>query len=172
VSRASIGGVIRALHEDDLPALADLNDAAVPAVSRLGLAGLTAHVPRCAVRLVADEGAGPVALLLALAPGADYGSENYQWFSDHRPGSMYVDRIVVAPDAHGRGLGRALYAATARQALEAGLPEVTCEVNLEPPNPQSLAFHRRLGFEQVGTQWTTGGTVQVALLAAPAPALT
>ncbi|MBC7291620.1 MAG: GNAT family N-acetyltransferase [Actinotalea sp.] len=163
--------MIRTLREDDLPVLAALNDAAVPAVNALGQEGLAAHAPRCAVALVADDGAGPLGFLLALAPGAAYASENYRWFTAHRPGSMYVDRVVVAPHAHRRGVGRALYAATARRAVGLDLPEVTCEVNLEPPNPASLAFHRRLGFEQVGTQWTTGGTVQVALLAAPSDVL-
>lgn len=169
--RATIGGVIRSLHPDDLAVLADLNDAAVPAVNALGPQGLAAHAPRCELALVADDGAGPVGLLLALAPGADYASENYRWFSAHRPGTMYVDRVVVAPAAHGRGIGRALYAATAQRAVELGLDEVTCEVNLDPPNPSSLAFHRRLGFEQVGTQRTTGGTVEVALLVAASRAL-
>lgn len=44
---------------------------------------------------------------------------------------------------------------------------LTCEVNLEPPNPHSLAFHHRLGFTQVGEQVTTRGTVRVALLVRP-----
>jgi predicted GNAT superfamily acetyltransferase len=72
---------------------------------------------------------------------------------------------VVAPHAHGRGLGRLLYDAVVDRARALGLGEVTCEVNLEPPNPGSLAFHRRLGFAQVGEQVTTGGSVRVALLA-------
>lgn len=150
----------------DLPALAALNDAAVPAVSPLGLAGLTAHAPRCVVAVVIDDDDGrPMAFLLALAPGSDYDSENYRWFASHRPGSLYVDRIVVAPAARGRGLGRLLYATVASRAGELGLTEITCEVNLEPPNPESLAFHTRLGFAQVGEQVTKGGAVRVALLA-------
>ncbi|MCL3860086.1 GNAT family N-acetyltransferase [Actinotalea sp. K2] len=150
----------------DLDALAHLNDAAVPAVNALGVEGLRVHLPRCDLALVADDGAGEIAgFLLAVGPGEPYASENYRWFSTHRPGSLYVDRIVVSPQHHGRGIGRALYAAVARRATERGLPEVTCEVNLEPPNPGSLAFHRRLGFEQVGEQTTSGGTVRVALLA-------
>jgi predicted GNAT superfamily acetyltransferase len=151
----------------DVPALAALNDAAVPAVNALGAAGLAAHVPGCDVALVVPDvdGDEPLAFVLAVAPGADYASENYRWFCAHRPGSLYVDRIVVAPRAHGRGLGRALYAAVDERARELGLGEITCEVNLEPPNPESLAFHARLGFEQVGEQVTKGGTVRVALLA-------
>lgn len=156
----------RPIAPADVPALAALNDAAVPAVNALGPDGLAAHVPRCDVALVipADDGA-PLAFLLALAPGADYASDNYRWFSVHRPGSLYVDRIVVAPHAHGRGLGRRLYDTVLDRARELGLHEVTCEVNLEPPNPESLAFHARLGFRRVGEQSTTGGTVRVALLA-------
>jgi len=151
---------------DDVPALAVLNDAAVPAVNRLGEDGLAAHVPRCAVAVtIADDDGAPLAFLLALAPGADYASENYRWFSAHRPGSLYVDRIVVAPHAHGRGLGRLLYATVEERARALGLDEITCEVNLEPPNPGSLAFHGRLGFVRVGEQVTSGGSVRVALLA-------
>jgi len=156
----------RPITDADVPALADLNDAAVPAVNGLGVDGLAAHVPGCDVALVVtDEDGAPLAFVLAVAPGADHASENYRWFSVHRPGSLYADRIVVAPHAHGRGLGRTLYAAVADRACELGLGEITCEVNLEPPNPQSLAFHARLGFEQVGEQVTKGGTVRVALLA-------
>lgn len=156
----------RPVTPDDVPALAALNDAAVPAVNALGTGGLAAHLPDCDLALVVpgDDGA-PVAFLLAVAPGSAYASANYRWFSDHRPGSLYVDRIVVAPHAHGRGLGRLLHDAALDRARALGLGEVTCEVNLDPPNPGSLAFHRRLGFTPVGEQTTTGGTVRVALLA-------
>lgn len=156
----------RPVTPDDVPALAALNDAAVPAVNALGPDGLAAHVPGCDVALVVpgDDGA-PLAFLLAVAPGAAYASENYRWFSAHRPGSLYVDRVVVAPHAHGCGLGRLLYDAVVERAQALGLGEVTCEVNLEPPNPSSLAFHDRLGFTRVGEQETTGGSVRVALLA-------
>ncbi|NMR20570.1 GNAT family N-acetyltransferase [Cellulomonas fimi] len=160
----------RPVEPADLPALAAMNDAAAPAVNRLGLDGLAVHVPRCDLAVVIDDdGGSPAGFLLALAPGADYDSENYRWFSSHRPGSLYVDRIVVAPDTHGQGLGRALYAAADECAAALGLGEITCEVNLEPPNPGSLAFHSRLGFTQVGEQSTKGGSVRVALLARPLP---
>ena len=156
---------LRAVDAADVPALAALNDAAVPAVNALGAEGLAAHVPECDLALVADGEDGPLGFLLALTPGSGYGSENYLWFSEHVPGSLYVDRIVVSPDAHGQGLGRLLYAAVDARARELGLGQVTCEVNLDPPNPGSLAFHARLGFEQVGEQVTKGGTVRVALMA-------
>jgi predicted GNAT superfamily acetyltransferase len=155
---------LRPIRPADLGRVAELNDAAVPAVNELGLEGLTAHVPACELALVAEADGEILGFLLAVAPGADYASENYRWFSSHLPGSLYVDRIVVAPSAHGRGVGRALYGAVDARARELGLGVVTCEVNLEPPNPQSLAFHARLGFTAVGEQATKGGTVVVRML--------
>jgi uncharacterized protein len=158
---------LRPVEAADLDALADLNDAAAPAVNALGPSAFAAHVPECDLALVAVDDDGPVGFLLALAPGSDYASENYRWFSEHVPGSLYVDRIVVAPRAHGRGIGRALYAAVDARARELGLGVVTCEVNVEPPNPQSLAFHDRLGFEPLGELVTKGGAVTVRLLQRP-----
>lgn len=155
---------LRPPADDDLPSLATLNDAAVPAVNALGLDGLTAHVPGCELALVAEHDGRLAGFVLAVGPGAAYASENYRWFAEHVPGSLYVDRIVVDPTAQGLGIGRALYAAVDARARELGLGVVTCEVNLEPPNPQSLAFHERLGFRRVGEQATKGGSVVVALL--------
>ena len=159
----------RPIEAADLVALAALNDAAVPAVNALGLDGLTAHVPRCDLAVLIEDDAGrAAAFLLALVPGADYASANYRWFEANRPGTLYVDRIVVHPAHWGRGLGRLLYAAVDARAATLGLAELTCEVNLEPPNPASLAFHARLGFARIGEQVTAGGDGRVAMLARPA----
>ena len=160
---------IRSLVPDDLPRLLALNNAAVPAVNKLdapALAALAEH-SHLAVAVVADD-APDVALGFAIlfVAGADYESENYRWFSGRSTDFLYVDRIVVADGFRGQGLGQVLYDAIFGAARRELLAEVLCEVNLEPPNPGSLAFHDRLGFTEVGQLSTKGDTVVVSLLAA------
>jgi predicted GNAT superfamily acetyltransferase len=88
------------------------------------------------------------ALLLAFDQDATYTNPNFQWFKDRFPRFVYVDRVVVAPAARGRGLARMLYLALFARA--AGHDRVVCEINLDPPNTASDAFHAALGFEPVG----------------------
>ncbi|WP_232495887.1 GNAT family N-acetyltransferase [Novosphingobium kaempferiae] len=90
------------------------------------------------------------ALLLAFAPGAAYDSANYRWFVENYASFVYVDRVVVAADARGRGLAKQLYAHLFDAARDAGHQRIVCEVNSDPPNPASDAFHAALGFAPVG----------------------
>jgi predicted GNAT superfamily acetyltransferase len=90
------------------------------------------------------------ALLLAFAPDAAYDSANYGWFAKRYASFVYVDRVVVAPAARGRGLARDLYAHLFATARAAGYERIVCEVNSDPPNPASDAFHQALGFAPVG----------------------
>lgn len=154
---------LRPAVEDDFDAILQLNTAAVPHVNRIDrheLAGLAAQAFHFHVARVGDSLAG---FLLSLAPGADYGSLNYRWFSERYEQFVYVDRIVVADDHHGLGIGRRLYAGLER-AMAGFAPSLTCEVNLAPANPGSLAFHGRLGFAEVGQQATEGGAKRVCLM--------
>ncbi|MGJ5204081.1 GNAT family N-acetyltransferase [Bradyrhizobium sp. HKCCYLR20261] len=91
------------------------------------------------------------ALLIALDETADYDSPNYRWFRARYDRFVYVDRIVVAQTARGQGLARMLYAQLIRDAGSAGHRRIVCEVNVDPPNPQSDSFHAALGFEPVAT---------------------
>jgi predicted GNAT superfamily acetyltransferase len=91
------------------------------------------------------------AFLLALDQGADYDSPNFQWFRARRPRFVYVDRIVIASSARGRGYARLLYGDLFEHAVRAGHERVVCEVNSRPANPESDAFHTALGFVEVGS---------------------
>jgi len=164
---------VRPLESRDVPQLVVLNRAAVPAVNDIDADEMQTLVSHSRLAAAAVDPAHPDAVLgfvLALAPGVDYASENYRWFSARGGAFLYVDRIVVAEGRRSQGIGALLYDAVFAAASADGAAEVDCEVNVEPPNPGSLAFHGRLGFEEVGRQATKGGAVVVALLACTIPA--
>jgi predicted GNAT superfamily acetyltransferase len=99
------------------------------------------------------------ALLIAFDQGADYDSPNFLWFRDRYDRFVYVDRVVTAAAARGRGLARALYLALIAAARAAGHERIVCEVNRDPPNPASDAFHRSMGFVGVGSAELGNGKV-------------
>ena len=104
------------------------------------------------------------ALLLTFDQAADYDSVNYLWFCERYPAFVYVDRVVVADSARGRGLARALYDDLFAAAKAAGHARIVCEVNSDPPNPASDRFHAALGFVTVGTAAIHGGKKTVTYL--------
>jgi uncharacterized protein len=88
--------------------------------------------------------------MIAFDDRTDYHSPNFLWFKARHPRFAYVDRIAVAAHARGSGAGRLLYEELFRKARADGHTLVACEVNSQPPNPGSDAFHARMGFEVVG----------------------
>jgi uncharacterized protein len=50
------------------------------------------------------------------------------------------------------------------QAREDGYTHIACEVNSDPPNPASEAFHAQLGFTEIGTETLSGGKKTVRYL--------
>jgi hypothetical protein len=95
---------------------------------------------------------------------ADYDSGNFGWFRERYESFDYLDRIVVHEDCRRQGLGRLTYdLLEARTAARA--PLLALEVNSDPPNPVSMAFHAGRGYEQVGERDFDGH--RVAMLVKP-----
>jgi uncharacterized protein len=90
------------------------------------------------------------AFILAFDQDAPYTSPNFLWFRERYPRFVYVDRIVVASSARGRGYARLLYRDLFDVVSQAGHPHIVCEVNARPPNLESDAFHAAFGFVEVG----------------------
>lgn len=159
---------LQPVADADVPVLLALNNAAVPHVNELDAAALRGLLAEAAVAVKVVDAAGDVAgFVIAFRPGTSYASENYRWFCANMPdGFLYVDRIVVDPSRRRSGAARALYGHVFR-AAEGAVPRVTCEVNVRPPNPGSLAFHEALGFQSVGEIEPYGGAKRVRLLARP-----
>lgn len=102
---------------------------------------------------IAESDGVPAAFLLAFGPRAAYESPNYRWFNARSADFCYIDRIVVDGRFQRKGLGHALYDDVAAFAAERKIARLTCEVDAEPFNAASDAFHARRGFVEVGTQW-------------------
>lgn len=105
----------------------------------------------------ASAGEGRDGYLIAFDQDAAYDSVNFLWFKDRYPRFVYIDRVVVAKEARGRGIARGFYDDLAAHARDAGHTQIVCEINLYPPNPGSMAFHATLGFVEVGQALLTNG---------------
>ncbi len=155
--------IIRPITNSDIGAAVELNNAEIPHVGATDpdhFAELMSHRGVVWGADYVDRRDGLAGLLVALEPGTSYTSTNYQWFDDRSDDFIYVDRIVVAPTAKGQGIGRAFYERLAAEYV--GLArQMTCEVNLDPPNESSMAFHRRMGFVQVGAKLDGSKTVSL-----------
>jgi hypothetical protein len=143
------------------PALLALNNAHAQELSWLESAGLAHLVGQS---FLARRIGRVDAFLLAFDQDADYDSPNFRWFRARYARFVYVDRIVVALSARGRDLARLLYRELFAEAARAGHSSVVCEVNSEPPNPASDAFHAALGFSEVGRASIHNGSKTVRYL--------
>ncbi len=135
------------LSEGDSAALLRLNNAFGLETSFLDEDGWHNLVGRARFAFAAPP---DKAFLLAFDRKPANVSLNYDWLSARFDGLVYIDRVVVAASAHGQGLGRALYELLFQDARAAGFARIGCEVNIDPPNPGSLAFHDRMGFAAAG----------------------
>ena len=87
--------------------------------------------------------------VVTMAGNADYDSGNFGWFAERYDSFAYLDRIVVHERFRRRGLAARVYdEIEARVGRTASL--LALDVNSDPPNELSLAFHAARGFEQVG----------------------
>lgn len=157
-----VGADLREVREGDIDAVCALNEAALPAVNSLTPEAMAAFMPLSIYFKVAIVDGNVAGFLIGLGPDSIHTSSNYRWFQKRRDDFIYVDRIVIAATARGRGLGRRLYADFAR-GCGADAAVLACEVNIRPRNQESLDFHSRLGFTAVGEHTSDEGKRVVML---------
>ncbi len=155
--------LIRGANEGDYAAIVALNTAEVRHTSPMDEDRLRQLASLSAYHRVATLDGRVVAFLLAMRAGADYRNDNFAWFTAQHPDFLYVDRIVVDAAAQGHRLGSRLYADLFAFAREHGIPRITCEFNVVPPNEPSRLFHARHGFVETGRQWLDEGRKQVSM---------
>jgi predicted GNAT superfamily acetyltransferase len=153
--------VIRDITPADLAVIFAINEAGAPGVHPEPPEELAAITRESSIALVAEISGVVAGFCQVLAPGADYRSVNYAWFSARYDDFIYLDRVAVSPEFRGRGIGGRLYEEVEARSRASWF---TLEVNLRPRNEGSLRFHARKGFVEVGQQETDYGAL-VSLMA-------
>jgi predicted GNAT superfamily acetyltransferase len=149
---------LRPISEADVSAVLGLNHRHVDLLSPLNaerllwLVGVSDHAD------VVEVDDDVVGFVVTMAPGSDYDSDNYRWFESHYGESFYyLDRIVIAEEMRRRGLAAFVY--DAMEEIAHGFGRMTLEVNVDPPNIGSLAFHEHRGYFEVGRRREPGHLV-------------
>jgi predicted GNAT superfamily acetyltransferase len=155
--------IIRDVQHSDLDAVLVLNQSEVPHVGSIDVDRVRWYKNNASYFRVAEDEDELAAYLVGFRPGTGYDSPNYRWFCEHYDDFAYVDRVAVAASARRTGIASRLYDDFAA-AMPSSVPVMTCEVNVRPANESSMEFHRRLGFEQVGSLKSDDGSKEVAML--------
>jgi predicted GNAT superfamily acetyltransferase len=163
-----VASTIREIVEGDLARVLEINEANVPEVGSVDAARLAFIVGESPIALAVDVDGVIVGFCLVLGADSTYDSVNYRWFTERHSDFMYLDRVAFDAAAQGKGYGTLLYGEVARrmQSID-GATQLALEVNVEPPNEPSLAFHAKLGFVEVGRQDTPYG-IRVSMQMRPA----
>lgn len=140
-----------------------INQEVVHFLSPLDLEALTHLCSICDTKKVVQYQGKIVAFILALEENKPYLSENYAWFINNLTDFYYVDRIAIDPQYHRLGLGKLMHEAVQKRAIEKNIKQVALEIDIRPINETSLAFHKALGFKEIGTLDTNNGKKTVSL---------
>ena len=157
--------IVRNIVSTDVTRVLEINNANTPAVSELTMDELESDLRNSLHALAIDNEQGEVcAFCITFDPDAPDAGANHRWFADRYESFVYLDRIAIDSNHQNHGLGALLYQSVEQHMLNSAEHSLLCcEVNLEPPNPGSLRFHKRIGFTEVGRHLPQQGYV-VSLL--------
>jgi predicted GNAT superfamily acetyltransferase len=136
---------LRELTDADRPAVLELNERSVLELSPLDDERLRCILALAYRSVVVERDGDVLAFAITIAPQAGYDSRNYARLSERFERFLYLDRIAVGAGARRQGLGAMLYDALEQAAQPFG--RMVCDVNVEPPNEASLAFHAARGYQ-------------------------
>src|SRR5579871_2162535 len=157
---------IRDAEEGDEAFILALNAASTPAVADMSAPDYREIAAAAHRVLIAEAGGVRAGFVILIHPDAPYPSDNYAWFEERFERHLYIDRTAIEAVAQGLGVGQALYREALKIAAANGDQRLTAEVNVEPPNPQSMRFHEAFGFRCLMSRPSRSGKV-VAMLERP-----
>ena len=153
--------VLRPIDSADYTLVLALNQVNVDLLAPLDSDRLTRLIATADRADVVDVDGQFAGFVITFAAGTTYDSENYRWFTERYADSFYyLDRIVLDGAFRRQGLGGFVYDEMERAAVRHG--RLALEVNLDPPNEASLAFHAARGYKEVARR--SNGAKTVALM--------
>jgi predicted GNAT superfamily acetyltransferase len=156
--------LLRDAVAEDFQRVLELNLESERFVSPMNAARLGKLHAWAAYHRVMDTDGVVAAFLLGFREGAGYDSPNYRWFAQRYERFFYIDRVIVSEAQRGRGYAAALYEDAFAFARANGVDTVTCEFDVDPPNPVSRRFHEAFGFREVGMNAYNGKHVAMQAL--------
>ena len=141
--------IFRELDTQDITMIWKINEEGLPGTGKVSEDEIEKLLNYSELSLGAFDENELLGVVICLLPRTEYGSLNYAWFNARYDDFLYVDRIAVAAAYRDRKVGTLLYQNVIGHAAKLKVP-VAAEVNLEPPNPGSMRFHKRHGFSEVG----------------------
>ena len=108
--------------------------------------------------LIAEKDSKLIGFVLCMKQNRMYKSKNYLYLSSKFSEFLYIDRIAIGKKYRRLGIGKTMYEKIIEAAKLTEVP-LLCEVNTKPKNGPSLAFHKYLGFEEIGKNDFDGSSV-------------
>lgn len=133
-----------------------INAESSPGVARLDQTEFDRLLALPNAHLVAESSCETViGYALAFPDFVEYDGEEFQKLLKtlNKP-FLYIDQIAIRANKRRTGVASALYKGIEMHARSRSMSALCCEVNLRPPNPTSIKFHRRMGFEEFGRMET------------------
>ena len=140
---------IRDLSVLDSRSIWEINEQGLPGTGKVSEDEIIKLMEYSSFSIGAYDNDNLLGFVICLPPATEYGSLNYAWFNQRYDRFLYVDRIAVSSDKRNQKIGSKLYQAVIDESVKHGVP-IAAEVNLRPPNLDSIRFHKRHGFTEVG----------------------
>ena len=137
--------------KNDLKSILSLNQESIPAVSSSNIEMMKHFLIICDYFKVCKINGEIIGFLNALLPSKEYKSEHYQWFNNKYDSFIYIDRIIINQSHQNQGYGTVFYNDLINSVNSTSL-DIACEIHTKPYNKQSINFHKKYGFKQVGSK--------------------
>ena len=147
----------------DLDFVLSLNEKSINAVSHSNFKKMKHFIDISSYFKILRIVDNPVGFLIGIMPEQDYESENYIWVNKRYSSFIYVDRIIIDKKHRSKGLGIYFYNHLIK-SFRGKVDNILCEVNIKPYNEQSINFHKKYGFKEIGDRETENRAKKVSYM--------